>query len=367
MKWLLIPLIILAQRPTKPPKHEGAAKSKSAQIANQADTSQTYQRPPTSTAPTTQSTNVTVAPKEQPSTAAEGRERNETERKAHEEDLRLQRKIVVFTEALVIVGFLQAVVMILQWCVYGRQARIMAHQAGEMTRQRVTMRRQLETMQGQLGAMQDSSKQTDELIRHAGNQAGAMVAVAAAIWAQTQETKTIAHSATVSAEAASKNADALINAERAWVMVDLSIPLDADILHNVDQSDQATTMIQPSIMLSCANKGKSPAWITGRYGRFVIVRPGELPKEPVIAPTDIINDEFEPVAPGEAATSIHWEPLADGRHVILTTRAVFYGVVKYRDIFGNSRETWFGCELKGHRNGRRLERLAGFPEYNRAT
>src|ERR1700675_2736329 len=129
------------------------------------------------------------------------------------------------------------------------------------------------------------------------------------------------------------------NIERAWIMADLRIPLDADVLHSVNQKDQATPSIQPSVTLNCANKGRSPAWITERYGLFIVVREGELPKEPVIATSDIISNESEPVAPGEPAASVDWQPIADGRHIILTTHAVFYGVVKYRDIFGKSRET----------------------------
>src|SRR5882672_7531489 len=108
MKWLIITVLVLAQQPTKPPRREGTAKSNSAQIANQADTSQTQQKPAASAAPTDQSTNATVVPKYQASTPTEDRERNEAEHKAHEEDVKIQQKIVWFTGALVIVGFLQA-------------------------------------------------------------------------------------------------------------------------------------------------------------------------------------------------------------------------------------------------------------------
>jgi hypothetical protein len=197
---LLISFFIFAQQATKPPERKGTVKSRTAQIANQVHAAQTQQKPAASTATTAQSTSAIVISKDQSSTATEDLKRNEPERKAHEEDLKSQRKIVWFTGALVVVGFLQVGAMILQWCVYLRQARIMAHQAGEMTRQRITMRDQLKAMQGQLAAMESSSKQTDKLIDHAE----------------------------ASADSAKMNAQALINAERPWIVIEFQKIMASD-------------------------------------------------------------------------------------------------------------------------------------------
>jgi hypothetical protein len=75
-------------------------------------------------------------------------------------------------------------------------------QASEMKTQRETMQGQLTIMQSQLTEMQGGANQTAELIRHAGNQAGALIGVAAAICMQTEETKAIGRAANASAEAA---------------------------------------------------------------------------------------------------------------------------------------------------------------------
>jgi hypothetical protein len=50
--------------------------------------------------------------------------------------------------------------------------------------------------------------------------------------------------------------------------------------------------------------------------------------------------------------------------MMLWAMAVIYGVVRYHDVFGKGRETFFGYRLT-IRN--RFERLSGYPEYNNNT
>jgi hypothetical protein len=56
-------------------------------------------------------------------------------------------------------------------------------------------------------------------------------------------------------------------------------------------------------------------------------------------------------------------PFFDGRESNLTMTVV-YGVVKYRDIFGEDRTTNFGFKVVG---GDTLKRLTDCPKYNEYT
>ncbi len=128
MKWLILAVFILAQQPAKAPESKGTAKPDGAQVTNQANAANPQQKPTPPTTSAAQTANPPIVLKDQVSAASEDSQRNESERKAHEEDLRIQRKIVWFTGLLVFVGVIQAAVMILQWLMYRRQAGIMADQ-----------------------------------------------------------------------------------------------------------------------------------------------------------------------------------------------------------------------------------------------
>ena len=113
--------------------------------------------------------------------------------------MKIQGRIEVFTGLLVIVGFLQAGIMFLQWCIYRRQTREMRRQRHEMRGQRHIMYRQWKAMRGQLAQMEASGRQTDKLIEQAEKSADA---------------------ANTSADAAKLNAQAVINSERPLLLVE---------------------------------------------------------------------------------------------------------------------------------------------------
>jgi len=138
MKWLAIAMLILTQQPTQSPKHPRA----SAQTTSQEEATNSKQQ--SRTAPPT----------------ADAANRSESSR---DEDLRIQRKLAWFTGLLVLVGFLQAGVMTLQWLVYRRQSQIMADQ-------RTEMHSQWQAMQGQLEQMRSSGQQTDRMIEQVTKQ-----------------------------------------------------------------------------------------------------------------------------------------------------------------------------------------------------
>jgi hypothetical protein len=59
--------------------------------------------------------------------------------------------------------------------------------------------------------------------------------------------------------------------------------------------------------------------------------------------------------------------MGKGRHTPLEKATLIYGIVRYRDIFHKSRETWFCYQLLGYRNHRSLIRIGRNPEYNKNT
>jgi len=238
-------------------------------------------------------------------------------------DIDIQRKIEVFTGLLVVVGFLQVGVMVLQWLMYRRQAKIMAHQAHEMTQQRVTMHGQLDEMEAQTTILNDS--------------------VAAA---------------NKSANAALLNAQALIDSERAWIMVDVETRPPGVTQSTNAQPNQRFTMIDVKVI--CSNEGNTVAWITEKRSFFGIITNG-LPHEFTHLRCTVFQREPEALAPG-GTTEINVHSLAAGYRGDGGNLIVFYGFVKYRDIFNQDRETRFGYLVN---IDNRLERIPDYPEYDK--
>lgn len=129
--------------------------------------------------------------------------------------------------------------------------------------------------------------------------------------------------------------------------------------------ERSTTSLM-EVELYCVNDGTSPAWITEKSARLVIVKQGELPPKPILTPSDIIQSEIEPMGPRRDST-FKWDAIGEGRHSPTTAATLIYGVVKYRDIFDKQRETWFCYQLTGYKTQRKMARIPGSPEYNKST
>lgn len=169
------------------------------------------------------------------------------------------------------------------------------------------------------------------------------------------------------AVAARASADALINSERAWIMVDIEH-------HNDKWADRKVHMLEGSGwggnttsffgVLVCRNEGKSPAWVDEKRAKFEIV--DSLPDTPRLESTEIIQVGPEPIGIGEALpreVRSPWIPEAIG-HQELGKISVVYGVVRYRDIFDRRHETVFGYRITPSGEFVRIENR---PEYNKNT
>ena len=153
-----------------------------------------------------------------------------------------------------------------------------------------------------------------------------------------------------------KQADALINSERAWVMVTVEWYGEAHVLEGSGTGE--TTGIY--VVLNCSNEGRSPAWIEEKRARFQIV--DALADTPELASAESVRAGPEPIGVGKT-NQIAWMATATG-HESPGKMMVVYGVVKYRDIFDKLRETMFGYRITPSRE---LVRLEGKREYNKNT
>jgi hypothetical protein len=168
------------------------------------------------------------------------------------------------------------------------------------------------------------------------------------------------------ANAAKLNAEALINAERVWIMIELQpVPgmggvMDVEEVakHIVDVISHTTSF---NVRLICKNDGRTPAWITEKRACIDVV--DSLPDTPNWDAVGIIQTEPEPLAVGEVGEptdkSLTCNKARDPGKI-----TVVYGIVRYRDVFAPDRATTFAYTI---RVDGRLERLAGYPEYNKNT
>jgi hypothetical protein len=266
MKWLALAVIILAQQPVKAPEGKGAAESNNAQSAARAKGAEGKQAPSAQSSPVPTQPPVTVEG-QRSGTAATDHTGTSGEQTA-DEDRTTQRKLTWFTGILAVVGVLQAGIMLLQLLVYRRQAHEMKRQRHEMVRQRTeltgqrtAMESQLETMRGQLSQMENSGAQTAELIKHAGGQVTALtdsaqaakeMAEAARINAMNSENAALA--ATANARAAQLSAQAIVNSERPWMILELT-PVGG-MPRNV------------YVAFHFWNRGRTPAEVIEYHGNF---------------------------------------------------------------------------------------------------
>ncbi len=160
-----------------------------------------------------------------------------------------------------------------------------------------------------------------------------------------------------------KQGQAIINAERAWVMAELDwAPMFGSITATRDAFGQPTSAI--TMRLRYRNDGNTPAWVDEIKARFEIV---QLPnKRPDIKTMARIKNGVLPYGPIPLAIGGNEYvdfPLECIGQEELRKINVVYGVIYYRDTFNKKRRTFFGFQLKGND----ITYLPKFPEYNKHT
>jgi hypothetical protein len=230
------------------------------------------------------------------------------------EDTEIQRKIKGFTFWLMLGSLVQAVALIIQAIILrytlkmiGRQALLMAHHARSLVHLTRAARDNAE-------AASNNAMAAQSLAGHAQTQASELGNLAAA--------------ANRSAEAALLNAQALINVERPWMLIEYEERMDAEL---------------KGYSFYAINKGETPAEIVEAYFERDILDciPDNLPlppryRSPIPIPKRgdnfILKDEK-----WYLNVAVHIESWLENsmkRDAVMNAREFpyFYGVVVYRDI-----------------------------------
>ena len=190
---------------------------------------------------------------------------------------------------------------------------------------------------------------------------------------QTIATKVSADASQVAAKAARDSADALINSERAWILVEVQ-PANGGTLCKPTEttSYRGNPQTTVEVTLIIKNEGKSPAWITEYVVHLQIVN--SFSKEPPV--------EFN----WATLASLGPDPMAVGQESVLNGTLsckghldkesgvdkelkflVIYGFFKYRDPFSDARYTRLGYWITENRL-HRIPRLGkGSYEWNDYT
>ena len=149
--------------------------------------------------------------------------------------------------------------------------------------------------------------------------------------------------------------------ERAWVMAQI----DGDRrkwsdgkVHILEGSGTSGDSTGTWIILSCHNEGKSPAWIYEKRVKFEVAP--RLNPAPDFDSLPVVFNGREPIGIGQAAipnvTKLHRLEIAEG-HTKPGDMMIIYGIVRYHDIFKESRTATFGYQITGESEGYILGRL----------
>ena len=197
---------------------------------------------------------------------------------------------------------------------------------------------------------------------------GALTAIV--IGWQSCETRRAASAAKRAAEAATLNAQALINSERAWVMVDLERrpPGTGGVLTGRSRSGGGPErhFVYLSVRCMCSNQGQTAARVIEKRCAMIVVNGDDkLPDSPNL---DIeIQDPIPHYlkANGDPWNG-DWTMETEGTEFPAEGKLfVIYGVVRYRHLFSDEiAQTTFGYSLRFDGT---LRRLIGKSKYNENT
>lgn len=164
-----------------------------------------------------------------------------------------------------------------------------------------------------------------------------------------------------------KAAEAELAAQSPWIMVNIEHTpgMHGRILGASKIRDEPETHHTDFIFrFDCVNHGRTPALITEKRANLIIVPKNTLPENPDLRATTPFDIRVEPLAAGAESSRKKDEHFSAPGYQGLDEWMVFYGVVKYRDVFGRDRQTTFGYEVT---IGDQIERLSGYPKYNENT
>lgn len=153
-------------------------------------------------------------------------------------------------------------------------------------------------------------------------------------WRTLNQIKDQARSGRDAATAALLNAQAVINAERAWILAQLESDTNLPGPICLTNHPPETTAV---LKLICRNEGKSPAWIDNVYGRMDVVSSRTEIRDNYERHDCEDFGSMEPIgAAGVGSRSLELNAVGMvGEGSFLST----FVIVDYHDIFGKSRTT----------------------------
>jgi hypothetical protein len=153
-----------------------------------------------------------------------------------------------------------------------------------------------------------------------------------------------------------RQTNALISGNRSWITVEVEkVPGVGGLMDGrgtemgVGPVHTESTAFRARII--CRNDGKTPAWITKKQAALDIVE--AVPEAPDWSRTAIIQPAPEQLLVGQVGKPTD-ETLYSKRGRALGKMTILYGLVSYRDPFGENRTTSFGYYV---RDDGSLERL----------
>ena len=175
--------------------------------------------------------------------------------------------------------------------------------------------------------------------------------------AATEESNKVAKE---SADAARRSADASMAMERPWLVVTLA---NAFMFHRQGEDDRR----ELRVFYVMTNYGRTPAWIGERRMSIIVLGNDDEPG-PTLAPELLLTDDEQadcaklPLAPGASddqgcvATTV---TLTETQVRTSSLRAMIYGTIEYRDVFGESRSAGFSWIMSWYR----LDESIGIRDY----
>jgi hypothetical protein len=159
-----------------------------------------------------------------------------------------------------------------------------------------------------------------------------------------------------------RQTNALISGNRSWVTVEVEkVPGVGGLMdgHGIEMGvgPVRTESTGFRARITCRNDGKTPAWITKKQAALDIV--DVIPETPDWTRTTTIQEAPEQLLVGQVGKPTD-ETLYSKRGRALGKMTILYGLVTYRDSFGENKITSFGYYV---RDDGSLERLTN-PKYN---
>jgi hypothetical protein len=159
--------------------------------------------------------------------------------------------------------------------------------------------------------------------------------------------------------------DALIKSERAWITVEVQCTPGAGPWF--DTWEQGTEQVVAHVAhrsifharIMCKNDGKAPAWIEQKQACIDVF--DSLPENPDWSNLALVQCEPEPIRVGESGDAIDCSLTCNKREEVGQI-TIIYGLIRYRDPFGDNRSTSFAYRVLPDRIS--IERLSGYPKYN---